>query len=79
MYWTQMLIQSLQMLRGRFGSVLFLVKKVLDIFDEYMASGPKSISHSSQVLLEAFETQLRRLEAQAVGVRSIDFPIISFW
>lgn len=67
------------MLRGRFGSVLFLVKKVLDIFDDYMAGCPNSIPHSSQVLLEAFETQLRRLEAQAVGVRSIDFPIISFW
>jgi hypothetical protein len=56
------------MMRGRFGSVLFLVKKVLDIFDEFLSGAPNSVARSSQVLLEAFETQLRRLEAQAVGV-----------
>ncbi|KAK5051003.1 hypothetical protein LTR84_003562 [Exophiala bonariae] len=58
----------IEMMRGRFGSVLFLVKKVLDIFDEFLSGAPTSVTRSSQVLLEAFETQLRRLEAQAVGL-----------
>ena len=59
------------MIRGHFASILSLVKKTLGILEEFVARATNLITKSSQELLEIFETQLKRLEAQAVGVRQV--------
>lgn len=58
------------MIRGHFASVLFLVKRLREIFNELVIGGLNSVPQTSRVLLEVFESQLKRLEAQAIGVRS---------
>jgi len=57
------------MIRGHFASVLSLVKKTLCILEELIERATNLITQSSQELLEIFEAQLKRLEAQAIGVR----------
>jgi len=56
------------MIRGHFASVLFLVKRLREIFNELVIGSLTPVPKASQPLLEIVECQLKRLEAQAVGV-----------